>query len=63
MTDDPRYAGLPLDEIKQELTPEDYQVFLDTVGSVEVPLSFYIPTVDTHYTDAEQLSQWRKERT
>jgi len=37
---DPRYDGLDLERIKAMLTPDDYAVFLGTVGAIEIPLAW-----------------------
>jgi len=37
---DPRYEGLDLIRLRRELSPEDYQVFMDTVGVIEMPLGW-----------------------
>lgn len=35
-----RYGGLDIADIQRKLAPEDFKVFLDTVGSLEVPLEW-----------------------
>lgn len=37
---DPRYAGLDLDWIRGQLTPELFEIFMDTVGTIEMPLEW-----------------------
>ena len=37
---DPRYEGLDLKSIQQELSPDEFEIFLETVGSIEVPLDW-----------------------
>ena len=35
-----RYGDLPLDEICRLLSSEDFTVFLETVGAIEIPLAW-----------------------
>jgi hypothetical protein len=36
-----RYGNLDLDRIRRELSPEAFEIFMDTVGAVEMPRDWY----------------------
>ena len=51
MSDTERYSDLPLDEIQRELDPDEFAVFMETVGAVELPLSWTLRGMPIHGED------------